>query len=215
VRFNREVKTTSTQRFNDLIAAPSLNSVRKAADILRRSLINFTSGIKLFDAWIADRRTTFTRGDRDLAVPDRADPRGPVGGDRHGDTYARARSCAGGRTARSCACSEQGRADAAMRRYHECAEVLRREHGRELGPKPAAAPRDRARAAKTPAPRGRASKDGPVLILLVEDDRNPAALIEDSWPSRIRGGDGEGRRCAAELGRRGFDLLILTSTSRR
>ncbi|MGZ8710983.1 MAG: AfsR/SARP family transcriptional regulator, partial [Thermoanaerobaculia bacterium] len=35
VRFNREAVDVDVQRFNDLIAAPSLNSIRKAADIYR------------------------------------------------------------------------------------------------------------------------------------------------------------------------------------
>ena len=62
VRFNREVVDVDVHRFNELIAAPSLNSIRKAADIYRGDLLaNVTMGIPAFDAWIAERRLTYRR----------------------------------------------------------------------------------------------------------------------------------------------------------
>src|SRR6266498_2629996 len=74
-----------------------------------------------------------------------------------------------------------GRADAALRRYQECAEILRREFGREPS-----AETEKVREAiaaaleKSPAPRNVFLKplDRPVLILLVEDDLVSQALME-------------------------------------
>jgi DNA-binding SARP family transcriptional activator len=218
VRLNRQVVDVDVQRFNDLIAAPSLNSIRKAADIYRGDLLaRFESGIAGFDAWIAERRLTFRRAataifgnlltaliragwweeatetaTRLLAL----DPSQEV---VH-RTVIRLQL-------------EQGRADAAMRRYLDCAEVLRREYGREPEPETARLHREiEAALEKSPAPREVARpKNGPVLILLVEDDLVSAALLEGFLAEAgyevvtvEDGGD-----ALLELGRRGFDLLVL------
>src|SRR5690242_10806647 len=62
VRFNREVVDVDVQSFNDLIGAPSLNSVRKAADLYRGDIAaNFSTQIPAFDAWIAERRLSCQR----------------------------------------------------------------------------------------------------------------------------------------------------------
>lgn len=219
VRFNREVVDVDVQRFSDLIGAPSLNSIRKAADIYRGDLLaNFSSGIEAFDAWIAERRLTFRRaataifgnlltaliragwweeaveaGTRLLAL----DPSQEV---VH-RTVMRLHL-------------DQGRADAAMRRYHDCAEVLRREYGREPDAETERVRREIESALAKTQPRelSRAvTKNGPVLILLVEDDLVSAALMEGFLAEAgyevvtvADGGD-----ALLELGRRGFDLLIL------
>src|SRR5438132_922044 len=76
---------------------------------------------------------------------------------------------------------DQGRADAALRRYQECAEILRREFGREPSAETEKV-REAINAAleKSPAPRDVFLKplDRPVLILLVEDDLVSQALME-------------------------------------
>src|SRR5207248_7646727 len=76
---------------------------------------------------------------------------------------------------------EQGRPDAALRRYQECADILERQFNRQ----PSADTerlRDEilAELEKSPAPRDEFQKalDGPVLILLVEDDAVSSALVE-------------------------------------
>src|SRR4028118_714377 len=57
LRFNRETVDVDVQRFNDLIAAPSVNSIRKATGIYRGDLLaGFVTGIPTFDDWIAERR---------------------------------------------------------------------------------------------------------------------------------------------------------------
>jgi DNA-binding SARP family transcriptional activator len=220
VRFNREVVDVDVQRFNDLIAAPSLNSIRKAADIYRGDLLaGFTSGIAAFDDWIADRRLTFRRAATAIFGNLLTALMRAGWWEEASDTATRLLALDPSqevvhRTVMRLHL-EQGRADAAMRRYHECAEVLRREYGREPEPET-----DRLRREiehvlqQSPAPRevGRAqSRSGPVLILLVEDDLVSAALVEGFLSEAgydvvtVRdGGD-----ALLELGRRGFDLLIL------
>ena len=219
VRFNKEVVDVDVQHFNDLIAAPSLNSIRKAADIYRGDLLlTFTSGIPAFDAWIAERRLTFSRaamaifgnlltaliraGWWEEATETAArlleiDPSQEV---VH-RTLIRLQL-------------EQGRPEAAMRRYQDCAEVLRRESNREPGPETERLRREIENALKNaPATTtiGRAQTTGPVLILLVEDDLVSAALVEGYLTEA--GYDvvtvKDGGHALVELGSRGFDLLIL------
>jgi CheY-like chemotaxis protein len=108
---------------------------------------------------------------------------------------------------------EQGRPDAAMRRYHECAEVLRREYHREPGAETERLRREIENALeRTPAPREvRTLVSGPVLILLVEDDLVSAALLEGFLSEAsyevvtVR----DGADALLELGKRQFDLLVL------
>jgi CheY-like chemotaxis protein len=219
LRFNREVVDVDVQRFNDTISAPSLNSIRKAADIYRGDLlITFTSGIPAFDAWIAERRVTFRQAavtifgnlltaliragwwEEAVEVAGRLLTLDPSQEVVH-RTLMRLQL-------------EQGRPDAAMRRYEDCAAVLRREYNREPDRDTELLRREIETAlAKTPAPRevARAKTNGPTLILLVEDDLVSAALVEGFLTGTgyevvtvTDGGD-----ALMELGRRGFDLLIL------
>ncbi|HEX8409293.1 MAG TPA: response regulator [Thermoanaerobaculia bacterium] len=219
LRFNRDVVDVDVQRFNDTISAPSLNSIRKAADIYRGDLlITFTSGIPAFDAWIAGRRATFRQAavtifgnlltaliragwwEEAVEVAGRLLTLDPAQEVVH-RTLMRLQL-------------EQGRPDAAMRRYEDCAAVLRREYGREPDRDTELLRREIETAlAKTPAPRevARAKTNGPTLILLVEDDLVSAALVEGFLTGTgydvvtvTDGGD-----ALMELGRRGFDLLIL------
>jgi CheY-like chemotaxis protein len=109
---------------------------------------------------------------------------------------------------------EQGRPDAALRRYQECADILRREYNREPGPETERLHREIERALeKTPAPREvtHTRPDGPVLVLVVEDELVSSALMEsyltDAGYDVVTVADGGD--ALLELGRRHFDLLIL------
>jgi DNA-binding SARP family transcriptional activator len=220
VRFNRDVVHVDVQRFNELIAAPSLNSIRKAADIYRGDLLaNVTIGIPAFDAWIAERRLTFRRAATAIFGNLMTALIRAGWWEEAAETATRLLALDPSqevvhRTVMRLQL-EQGRADTAMRHYHEYAEVLRREYGREPEPETGRLRDDIERALQqSPAPRevGRAvSKNGPVLILLVEDDLVSAALVEGFLTEAgyevvtVR----DGGEALIELGRRGFDLLIL------
>jgi CheY-like chemotaxis protein len=219
VRFNRNVVDVDVQRFNELIAAPSLNSIRKAADIYRGDLLaNFSSGIPAFDEWIAEKRLTFWRAavaifGNLLTTLIRAG-----WWEEASDTAGRLLSLDPSQEAVHRTLMrlqlEQGRPDAAMRRYDECAEVLRREYDREPSPETQKLRAEIERALeRTPAPRevSHTPRNGPMMILLVEDDLVSAALIEG-----FLAGSGyevitvtDGGDALMELGRRVFDLLIL------
>jgi len=219
IRFNRETVDVDVQRFNDLIAAPSLNSVRKATEIYRGDLLaEFSTGIPAFDDWIAERRLMYWRG----AVAIFGNLLSAL---MRAGWWEEASEAAGRLLSLDASQEvvhrtlmrlqlEQGRPDAALRRYHECAEVLRREYGREPGPETARLRREIEDALKrTPAPReaGRPRVPGPVLILLVEDDLVSAALLDgflaDAGYEVIVAKDGG--PALIELGRHRFDLLIL------
>jgi len=218
IRFNRETVDVDVQRFNDVIAAPSLNSIRKAADIYRGDLLgSFVTGISAFDEWIAGRRLTFWRAavaifgnlltaliragwwEEASEVAGRLLSLDPAQEVVH-RTLMRLQL-------------EQGRPDAAIRRYHECAEVLRREYHREPSEETDRLRREIERALeRTPAPREvRSRLSGPVLILLVEDDLVSAALLEgflsDGNYDVVTVADGGD--ALMELAKRRFDLLVL------
>ncbi len=219
VRFNRGSVDVDVQRFNDLIAAPSLNSIRKAADIYRGDLLgHFTSGIEAFDAWIGDRRATF-RGAAIAIFGNLLTALIRAGWwEEASETATRMLALDPSqevvhRTVMRLQL-EQGRVDAAMRRYHDCTALLRREYGRDPAPETERLGREIENALlKVPAPRevARAQTIGPVLILLVEDDLVSSALVEGFLTEAgyevvtvKDGGD-----ALIELGRTGFDLLIL------
>ena len=219
VRFNRDVVDVDVQRFNDLLAAPSLNSIRKAADIYRGDLLtSFTSGIPAFDAWVGERRLSCQRvamaifGNL-LAALIRAG-----WWEEATDVAARLLELDPSqevvhRTLMRLQL-EAGRPDAAMRRYHECAEVLRRTSNRAPDAETERLRIEIERALqRTPPPRelSRARTNGPVLILLVEDDLVSGALLEgflaEAGYEVVTVADGG--EALLELGRSGFDLLIL------
>jgi len=219
IRFNRETVDVDVQRFNDLIAAPSLNSVRKATDIYRGDLLpGFSTDIRAFDDWIAERRLMFWRA----AVAIFGNLLSAL---MRAGWWEEASEAAGRLLSLDASQEvvhrtlmrlqlEQGRPDAALRRYHECAEVLRREYGRDPSPETARLRREiEAVLARTPAPRqvGRPRLPGPVLILLVEDDLVSAALLDgylaDAGYEVAVAKDGGS--ALIELGRHRFDLLIL------
>src|ERR1043166_1173891 len=135
VRFNRDVVDVDTRRFMDLMASPSINSINAAADLYRGNLLDgYASGITRFDDWITERRPSLWRGaviicSRLLAAQVRA------------GWWENAVESAGRLLALDPSQEvvhrtlmrlqlEQGRADAALRRYQECADVLQREFNR-------------------------------------------------------------------------------------
>lgn len=219
VRFNRETVEVDAQRFNDLVSAPSINTVRQATDLYRGNLLdNFTTGITAFDDWLAERRLNFWRGavtifGRLLSAQIKAG-----WWEEAVDTASRLLGLDPSqevvhRTLMRLQL-EQGRPDSALRRYQECVDVLRRDYGREPG-----AETDRlhkeivAAMERSPAPREvlRDRPDSPVLVMLVEDDLVSSALVDgflaDAGYDVVTCSDGAD--ALLELGRRKFDLLIL------
>lgn len=212
VRFNRETVEVDAQQFNDLIGAPSISSTRKAAELYRGNLLpHFNSGTRAFDDWIAERRLTFWRGalaifGNLLATQIRAgwweealetagrllelDPSQEV---VH-RTIIRLQL-------------EQGRPDAALRRYQECVELLRRDYSSE----PSVETERLHREIQRRLERGSDAPKRAARILVVEDDLVSATLLEGYLAEA--GYDvvtvDDGAEAVAELGRTRFDLLIL------
>ncbi|HEX8619677.1 MAG TPA: response regulator [Thermoanaerobaculia bacterium] len=220
VRFNRTSVSVDTRRFEEMIAAPSMNSVREAVEIYRGNLLEqFSTGIRAFDEWVAERRLTYWRGaiaifGNLLATQIRAG-----WWDEAIDTAGRLLTLDPAqevvhRTLMRLQL-EQGRPDSALRRYQKCAEVLRRQHNREPSDETERLRREIERAVERTAasPRDvfRAQADRPVLVLLVEDDLVSSALIEsylsDAGYEVVSVTDGG--TALIELGRRHFDLLVL------
>ena len=219
VRFNRDTVEVDARAFEELIGAPSMNSIRKAVDIYRGNLLeNFSSGIGPFDEWLSERRLTYWRAA--LAIFGNLLTTQIRAGwwEEAVETAGRLLSLDPSqevvhRTLMRLQL-EQGRADSALRRYEECADILRREYDREPAPETERLHREIVRALeKTPAPRevGHTRSGGPILVLVVEDDLVSSVLMEGFLAEAgyeiatvADGGD-----ALLELGRRHFDLLIL------
>jgi len=218
VRFNRDTVDVDVRRFEELIASPSMNSIRKAVEIYRGNLLEgFSSGFRPFDEWLGERRLTYWRGavaifGNLLTTQIRAG-----WWEEAVETAGRLLSLDPSqevvhRTLMRLQL-EQGRPDSALRRYQECADILRRDYGREPGIETERLHREiTAALEKTPAPREVVrTADHPTLVLVVEDDLVSSALIEGYLAETgcevvavADGGD-----ALIELGRRRFDLLIL------
>ena len=219
VRLNPAAVEIDTARFNNLAASESLASIRMAVDLYQSPLLpGFASGIEAFDRWLEIERRHYAReaiaviskllaaqikaGWWELAVETASrllslDPSQEV---VH-RTLMRLQL-------------EQGRADSALRRYQECADILRRGFDREPSAETEKVHRDIVEALKkTPAPREvfRKPLDRPVLILIVEDDMVSSALLEglldDAGYEIVAVADGAS--ALIEIGRRQFDLLVL------
>lgn len=219
VRFNRDTVEVDARAFEELIGAPSMNSIRKAVDIYRGNLLeNFSSGIGPFDEWLAERRLTYWRAA--LAIFGNLLTTQIRAGwwEEAVETAGRLLSLDPSqevvhRTLMRLQL-EQGRADSALRRYQECADILRREHDREPSAETERLHGEIVRALElTPAPRevAHTRSGGPVLVLVVEDDLVSSVLMEGYLAEAgyeivtvADGGD-----ALLELGRRHFDLLIL------
>jgi DNA-binding SARP family transcriptional activator/BarA-like signal transduction histidine kinase len=219
VRFNRDTVDVDARAFEELIGAPSMNSIRKAVDIYRGNLLeNFSSGIGPFDEWLSERRLTYWRAA--LAIFGNLLTTQIRAGwwEEAVETAGRLLSLDPSqevvhRTLMRLQL-EQGRADSALRRYEECADILRREYDREPSAETERLHREIILALeKTPAPREvtHTRADGPILVLVVEDDLVSSVLMEGYLAEAgyeivtvADGGD-----ALLELGRRHFDLLIL------
>lgn len=219
VRFNRETVEVDAQKFNDLVSAPSINTIRQATDIYRGNLLdNFTTGIAAFDDWLSERRLNFWRGavtifGRLLSAQIKAG-----WWEEAVETASRLLSLDPSqevvhRTLMRLQL-EQGRPDSALRRYQECADILRRDYNRDPSAETERLHREILTALeRSPAPREviRDHANGPVLVLLVEDDLVSSALVEgfltDANYEVVTVADGAA--ALLELGKRKFDLLIL------
>jgi CheY-like chemotaxis protein len=219
VMLDRNAVEVDALRFDELLGAASITSVRKAADLYHANLLTqFVTDVAAFDAWLAERRVMYWRSalltlGNLLAAQIRA------------GWWEEAIETAGRLLALDPSQEvvhrtlirlqlEQGRPDAAMRRYEECADLLRREYGREPSAETLRVREDIASALeRSPAPRevtlGRTN--GPLLALVVEDDLVSSALIEgylaDAGFEVVAVGDGGA--ALIELGRRHFDLILL------
>jgi CheY-like chemotaxis protein len=219
VRFNRATVEVDARKFEELIAAPSMNSIRAAVEIYRGNLLEqFSTGIRPFDEWLAERRLTYWRAA--LAIFGNLLTTQVRAGwwEEAVETAGRLLSLDPSqevvhRTLMRLQL-DQGRADSALRRYEECRDVLRREYHREPSEETERLHREILTALeREPAPREvrRVQPDRPILVLVVEDDLVSSALIESYLTS-----DGyevvivaDGGDALIELGRRHFDLLVL------
>ena len=218
-RLNPVLVGVDAQRFELLAGRRALNSVREAIDLYRGNLLDgYSSGFPALDEWISERRLHYWQlavglHGRLLAAQVRAG-----WWERAADTANRLLSLDPSqevvhRTLMRLQL-EQGRPDSALRRYHECAEILRREFActpsaeTERVHEEILAALDR-----SPAPRQvmRRQIDRPVLILLVEDDAVSSTLVEG-----FLCGEGyevvavaDGGDALIEIGKHRFDLLIL------
>lgn len=219
IRLNPVLVAVDAQRFEMLAARTSLQSVREAADVYQGNLLGgYASGFPALDHWISERRLALWQlavglHGRLLAAQVKAG-----WWERAVETANRLLSLDPSqevvhRTLMRLQL-EQGRPDSALRRYHECADILRRDFGRAPSPETERV-REEITAAleRSPAPREVHHKpvDRPVLILLVEDDAVSSALVEGFLCEAgyevvcvADGGD-----ALIEIGRHRFDLLIL------
>ena len=219
LRLDLEKVWVDTNEFDVTAGSSSMHSIRRAVDIYSANLLEtFHSGLPVFDAWLCEVRvnywrTALTLFGHLLSTQIRA------------GWWEEALETAGRlltldpsqevvhRTVMRLQL-EQGRPDSALRRYHECAYILRREYGREpdadterLHDEIARALATTAAPREVPPPRG----DRPTLVLVVEDDLVSSALFDGYLAEAgyevvtvADGGD-----ALIELGRRYFDLLIL------
>ncbi|HEV8660450.1 MAG TPA: response regulator [Thermoanaerobaculia bacterium] len=219
LRFNPEVVAVDARLFEALAARPAINSTREAAELYSGNLLEgYTSGIAAFDEWLGEERLHYWRAavgvfGRLLAAQIKA------------GWWERAVETAGKllsldpsqevvhRTLMRLQL-EQGRPDAALRRYQECADILQRQFGRAPSAETERVHEEIVAALnRAPAPREvfRNPLDGPTLILLVEDDLVSSALVEgflhEAGYEVVAVADGAD--ALIEIGRREFDLLIL------
>ncbi|HEX8152091.1 MAG TPA: BTAD domain-containing putative transcriptional regulator, partial [Thermoanaerobaculia bacterium] len=217
VRFNPAEVEVDAQKFAELISAPSINTIRAATDIYRGNLLeNFTTGIQQFDEWLAEKRLSYWRSA--VAIFSRLLSAQIQAGwwEAAADTASRLLSLDPSqevvhRTLMRLQL-EQGRPDSALRRYQECADILRRDYNREPSAETQKLHSEILNAIdRTTAPRELLRKpvDGPVLVLLVEDDLVSSALMEgfltEAGYEVVCVNDGAD--ALIEIGKRKFDLL--------
>lgn len=219
LRFNASAVDVDALRLQELDANGSITALREAAELYRGNLLEgFVSAVEGYDEWLAAERLRYWRIGvgvlgKLLAAQIRAG-----WWENAVETAGRLLSLDPTQEVVHRALMrlqlDQGRADAALRRYQECAEILRREFNREPSSETEKV-REAIMAAleQSPAPRDVFLKplDRPVLILLVEDDLVSQALMEgfltDAGYEVIAVTDGAD--ALMEIGRRHFDLLLL------
>jgi DNA-binding SARP family transcriptional activator len=219
IRLNEDVVSIDVQRFALLYEDESLTHIREAADLYRGNLLGgFLTGIAAFDDWVAAQRVAWWRAA--VSVLGRLLLAQIKAGwwENAVETAGRLLSLDPSqevvhRTLMRLQL-EQGRPDAALRRYQECAEILRREFNRTPSPETERLRDDiMAILDRTPAPREAVRKpsDRPVLVLVVEDDLVSSALVEGflSEAGYEVVAVADGADALLELGRREFDLLVL------
>jgi len=219
VRLDVETVHVDAHAFEALASRPSLNSTRQAAEVYAGNLLDeYRSGMPAFDNWVADERVRYWRMavgvfGRLLATQIKA------------GWWERAVETAGRllsldptqevvhRTLMRLQL-EQGRPDAALRRYQECVDILHRQFGTQPSPETERVHQEiRAAITTAPAPRElyRNPLNGPTLILVVEDDLVSSALVEgfltDAGYDVVTVADGAD--ALMEIGRREFDVLVL------
>jgi CheY-like chemotaxis protein len=219
IRFRPASVEVDVARFDTLVAGGTIHAHRQAVDVYSGNLLEgFTSGIDAFDQWLAGERLHYWRAalsilGKLLAVQIKA------------GWWENASETAGRLLALDPTQEvvhrtlmrlqlEQGRPDAALRRYQECCDILRREFQRSPSAETERVHDEiETTLKKTPAPRDVFDKpfDRSVLILLVEDDAVSAALIEGflSEAGYEAVSVTDGADALLELGRREFDLLVL------
>ncbi|HEV2721902.1 MAG TPA: response regulator [Thermoanaerobaculia bacterium] len=219
LRFNPTAVEVDALRLQELDSIGSIPSLREAAELYRANLLDgFASAVEGYDEWLSAQRLRYWHIGvgvlgKLLAAQIRAG-----WWENAVDTAGRLLSLdptqeVVHRTLMRLQL-DQGRPDAALRRYQECADILRREFQGEPS-----AETEKVHEAiltaleQTPAPRDVFLKplDRPVLILLVEDDLVSQALMEgflaDAGYEVIAVNDGAD--ALMEIGRRRFDLLLL------
>ena len=219
VRFRPGTVDIDTGRFDTLVSAGSIHAMRQAAEMYRGNLLEgYSSGIPAFDQWLSGERLHYWRAALSIFGKLLAAQIKAGWWESASETAGKLLSLdptqeVVHRTLMRLQL-EQGRPDSAMRRYQECADILRREFNREPTAETERVHEEISTALrKTPAPRDVFSKpfDRPVLILVVEDDAVSSALIEgflnEAGYEIVAVGDGAD--ALMELGRHKFDLLLL------
>lgn len=219
LRFNPDAVAVDATEFETLAASPAIHHTRAAAERYSGNLLEgYVSGIAAFDEWLRDERLRFWRTGvgvfgRLLAAQIKAG-----WWERAVETAGRLLSLDPSqeivhRTLMRLQL-EQGRPDSALRRYQECADILHRQFGTTPSAETERVHAEIMAALKTaPAPREvfRNPLDGPVLVLLVEDDLVSSALVEgfltDAGYEVVAVTDGAD--ALIEIGRRKFDVLVL------
>lgn len=219
VRFRPATVDVDAARFENLVTSGSIQALRQAADLYDHNLLEgYASGIEAFDQWLGGERLHYWRAA--LSVLGKL-----LAAQIKAGWWENASETAGRLLALDPTQEvvhrtlmrlqlEQGRPDSALRRYQECADILRREfHSTPSAETERVHEEIMAAMARTPAPRDVFKKpfDRPVLILLVEDDAVSSALIEgflsDAGYETVTVADGAD--ALLELGRRQYDVLVL------
>jgi len=219
LRFNPRSVEVDVARFDSLAANDSLNAIRAAAEIYRGNLLeHFDSDLPPFDEWLAERRLHYWHAA--LAILGKLLAAQIKAGWWENATDTAGRLLALDPTQEVVHRAlirlqlEQGRPDSALRRYQECADILERQFDRQPSAETERLREEILEALeKAPAPRDAFHKalDGPVLVLLVEDDAVSSALVEGFL---VEAGyevvvTADGGDALVELARREFDLIVL------